>query len=256
MPPNRRVNQPGPVRRRPKIAGTGRSIAPRTPAESAESVAEPQAVTSEVEPQPAEAPQVEAPVAAKQTEPAFAEPQAEDESVPVEPAVEAEKRPRNPLQLAAALFVVALVLIGIGSVIAKVALDSAISNQAFVDNAATDEVKAAAENALTTITAYKFDDMDAWADRSREVLNEDMRADFDKTVDVTKSAAQQSKTSTEAKVDPTGVTLLDGDQAEVLAFLTVSVTNNGVAQGSSSGPEVARMTKVDGKWVLSEIVLQ
>lgn len=240
MPPNRRVNQPGPARRRPKIAGSGRSIAPRTQETQAEPAADQQAATSPLEPA---------------VEPQPAEPAAE--APRDEPAGEAaETKPRNTLQLAAALFVVVLVLIGIGSVIAKVALDSKVSNQAYVDNAATDEVKAAAENALTTITAYKFDDMDGWADRSREVLAENMRADLDKTVDVTKSAAQQSKTSTEAKVDPTGVTLLDGDHAEVLVFLTVSVTNDGVAAGSSSGPELARMAKVDGKWVLSEIVLQ
>jgi Mce-associated membrane protein len=273
MPSNRRVNQPGPARRRPKIAGTGRSIAPRPQAGPEDPAAEPQVVSPAVDTQPAESPQVEAlqsespEVEALQSEspqvealqPAAAVESPQGEAEQVEPGAKAEpqsRRPNNPLQLAVALFVVLLVLIGIAAVVAKVAFDATISNQAYVDNAATDEVKAAAENALTTITAYKFDDMDGWADRSREVLTEDMRADFDKTVDVTKSAAQQSKTSTEAKVEPTGVTLLDGDQAEVLAFLTVSVTNDGVAQGSSSGPEVARMSKVDGTWVLSEIVLQ
>ena len=75
-------------------------------------------------------------------------------------------------------------------------------------------------------------------------------------VDVTKSAAVQSKTTTQAKVDDVGVSLLDDTHAEVLAFLTVSVENDGVAMGSSSGPELIHMQKVGDKWLLSEVVLQ
>ncbi|MCX5041653.1 hypothetical protein OG921_00405 [Aldersonia sp. NBC_00410] len=272
MPPNRRVNQPGPARRRPKIAGTGRSIAPQppeqTPSPAPQGAAEVPVQQAPTRPQAA--PAVEAAVEAAPTPetrpapaPEPAAPTAQPEAVGfAEPpadvaprAADAPRRRRDPLQLAALGFVVLLVLIGIATVAGKFALDRSISNQAYVDTAATEEVKAAAENALTTITAYKFDDMDGWADRSHQVLNEKMQGEFDKTVEVTKSAAQQSKTSTETKIDPTGVTLIDGDHAEVLAFMNVSVTNDGVAQGSSSGPQLARMEKVDGKWLLADIVL-
>ena len=50
--------------------------------------------------------------------------------------------------------------------------------------------------------------------------------------------------------------MLDATHAEVLAYLTVSVENDGVAMGSSSGPQLIHMQKVDGNWLLSEVVLQ
>ena len=153
------------------------------------------------------------------------------------------------------LGVVAVVL-GLFAVVAWMQPGANVENRAYVDNAATDEVKAAASNALSTISTYAWDKMDEWPDRAKSVLTADMQEQFDKTVDVTKSAAVQSKTTTQAKVDEVGVSLLDATHAEVLAFLTVSVENDGVAMGSSSGPQLIHMQNVDGNWLLSEVVLQ
>ncbi|HEY5852495.1 MAG TPA: mammalian cell entry protein [Aldersonia sp.] len=156
---------------------------------------------------------------------------------------------------AVVLGVVAVVL-GLFAVVASFEPGANVENRAYVDNAATDEVKAAASNALTTIATYSYDNIDEWPDRARSVLTDDMQEQFDKTVDVTRSAAVQSRTSTQARVDEVGVSLLDASHAEVLAFLTVSVENDGVAMGSSAGPQLIRMQKVDDDWLLSEVVLQ
>ena len=262
MPPNRRVNRPVPVRR-PKIAGGSRSIRPRTTESTTGSpspVAEPNA-TEETAAPPVQTTHTEQ--TPEQPEPATATPQPEaerrevdvDESAPAEAPPSRRRRPSLQTSLIAAVVAVA-VLVGVATIVQKLYFDSKVSNQAYVDNAATDEVKAAAANALTAISGYDFDKIDEWPDAARAVLTDEMKQDFDKTVDVTKSAALQAKTSTEVQVDPVGVTLLEDERAEVLAFMTVSVTNDGQAQGSSSGPQLIRMQKVDGRWLLSEVVLQ
>ncbi|MGN2635739.1 hypothetical protein ACTD5D_06005 [Nocardia takedensis] len=130
------------------------------------------------------------------------------------------------------------------------------SNRAIVDSAATEEVRAAADNALRTIYAYDIKDIDRYEAAVRSVVTGDMLADLDKFSATTIEAIKQAQTSADAKADPIGVTMLTEDHAELLVNLVVSATKGGTAQQSVAGPVVLRMQKVDGRWLASDIVDQ
>ncbi|MBO0852989.1 MAG: hypothetical protein J2P18_04405 [Nocardia sp.] len=126
-------------------------------------------------------------------------------------------------------------------------------NKAFADNTATQEVTAAADNALKVVYSYDVKSIGGYKDAVHKVVTGKMRTDFDKFADTTVSSIQQAQSSAQAKPDPIGVTLLTDDRAELLVNLTVSATKDGVPQQSASGPIVLRMEKVDGSWKASEI---
>ena len=288
----RRTPRPStPPTRRPKVAGAPRGIAAKTAAE--------QAATSPATPDTA-APDTAGSEEATTAEPrsprkfpfikrgaGFSlrpqQPEGSQQPEAAESAAESETEPggrtagsRLSWKLVTVLGVVA-VLLGAFATIAAFKPGAGVSNKAYVDNAVTDEVKAAAQNAMVTLYAYNEKNIDKYPDAARSVLTDDMRKDFDKSVKTTVDGVKQAKTTVDAQVDPIGVTVLTHDsgldhphnpftwvwdklthhapnRAELLANLTVSAANNGVAQGSASGPEVVRMQKVDGKWLISGII--
>ncbi|MFE5283542.1 hypothetical protein ACFRAQ_01055 [Nocardia sp. NPDC056611] len=131
--------------------------------------------------------------------------------------------------------------------------NSGSGNLAYVDNAATDEVKAAADHALTTLYGYKAAEIDKWKGSVNSVLTEKMQKDFAKFVDTTVDTIKQTQTDTTVKTDPIGVTLLTGDRAELLVNLNISAVKDGKPEPLASGPIVLRMQKTDGHWLASEI---
>ncbi len=154
--------------------------------------------------------------------------------------------------LAIALVVVSALLTAFAVIAAmKPGVDD--GNKAFVDNKATQEVTAAADNALKTVYSYDVKTIGGYKDAVHKVVTGKMRSDFDKFADTTVSAIQQAQSTAQAKPDPIGVTLLTDDRAELLVDLTVSATKDGVPQESASGPIVLHMQKVDGHWLASEI---
>ncbi|MFR9774219.1 hypothetical protein [Nocardia sp. SC052] len=157
--------------------------------------------------------------------------------------------------VSAALLIAALLLGGFAWLAAQQpGVDT--SNQAYVDNEATQEVRAAADNALRTVYAYDVKKIDGYRDTAKQVLTGKMLADLDKYADTTISAVKQAQTSADAKADPIAVTLLTDDRAELIVNLVVSATKDGVAQQSVSGPVVLHMQKVGGRWLASDIVDQ
>ncbi|MFI9510580.1 hypothetical protein [Nocardia sp. NPDC052566] len=127
------------------------------------------------------------------------------------------------------------------------------SNKAFVDNKATEEVKAAAENALKTIYSTDSANVAGYKAALPNVLTGAMLTEFDKYADTTFSSLGQAQVRADAKPGPSGVTLLTSDRAELIVNLVVSASKGGVAQQSAFGPVIVRMQKVGGKWLASEI---
>ncbi|WP_378734238.1 hypothetical protein [Nocardia brasiliensis] len=165
------------------------------------------------------------------------------------------KTGRSFWSLVAACLIAAVLLGGFAAVAAsRPGVDD--SNKAFVDNKATEEVRAAADHALKTVYAYDVKNIDGYRDTARQVLTGKMLADLDKYADTTISAVKQAQTSADAKADPIAVTLLTDDRAELLVNLVVSATKDGVAQQSVAGPIVLHMQKVDDRWLASDIVDQ
>ncbi|MEV0249125.1 hypothetical protein AB0H76_21155 [Nocardia sp. NPDC050712] len=127
-------------------------------------------------------------------------------------------------------------------------------NAAFLDAEATEEVRAAADHALRTIYGYDLEHIDGYEQAVRQVVTGTMLTDLDDFSATTVDAIKQSQTSADAKADPIGVTLLDGDRAELLVNLVISANKGGQAQQSVAGPVVLRLSKIDGRWLASDIV--
>jgi Mce-associated membrane protein len=154
--------------------------------------------------------------------------------------------------LAAGLLVAAVAVTAV-AIVAALRPGVEDGNNAFVDAKATQEVTAAADNALKTIYSYDIKTIGGYKDAVHKVVTGKMLGDFDKFADTTVSAVQQTQSTATATPDPIGVTLLTSDRAELLVDLTVAATKNGVPQESASGPIVLRMQKANGHWLASEI---
>ena len=167
-------------------------------------------------------------------------------------APEAAGRSRISWKMVATLGAIAA-LLGVFALVAVFKPGAQVSNPAWVDTAETQEVSSAARSAIETLYTYKVETVDQDFDKARAVLNKSMLDDFNRTADTTKTAVVQTKTATQAEVTDVGVKVLSDDRAELVASMTVSASNDGVAQGSAQGPLSITMEKVDGKWLLSKI---
>lgn len=222
------------VTRRPKVAGTA---AKASDTENAESVVDDAASTTAVEDR-------KAPWRPSKS---FTLPNVGDYLARLRPAT------APSLKLFVGLVVAAVLLTAL-AVLAAFKPGANPANQAFIDAAATDQVKAAARTTLTTLYGYDAAHIDGWKDAADKVITGKMRQDFDKTADVTISGIKQTGVKTDVSVDPIGVTQLQGDKAEVLVNLQVSSTKDGQSGDAARGPLVLRMVKVDGKWLGSDVV--
>ncbi|MFC7963010.1 hypothetical protein [Rhodococcoides kroppenstedtii] len=128
-----------------------------------------------------------------------------------------------------------------------------VSNETWVDTAATAEVTAAARDALQTVFSYKFDTIDQDQDAARAVLTEERRAEYDSTAEQTKQSVLQTTTVTTSTVTDIGVTVLNEDRAELIASLDVSASQDSVDRGTVQTPAAVTMERVDGKWLIAEI---
>ncbi|AII09213.1 hypothetical protein EP51_33100 [Rhodococcus opacus] len=290
MPPKRRNNVPDSAAkgRRPRVAGT-RQATPKpprseTPVSQTEPVAKPEPAKKPEPVAKAEAATTAAAVASSTTSAETAKTSDTDTTVSLAKPVSTAKaasagktkvpnlQPRISTQQAPAaaetaadsgsgritwklvgiLGAVAVVL-GVFAVVAAFKPGADITNTAWVDEGATAEVTKAGTEAIETLYTYSYETIDQDFDKARGYLDDAKRDEFDSTADTTKQAAIQTKTATQASVTDIGVTMLDGDRAELLAHMNVSATGDAVAQGSAATPLSIKMEKIDGKWVLTDI---
>lgn len=127
------------------------------------------------------------------------------------------------------------------------------TNRAWVDGGATVEVTEAATTAIESMHRYSFETVDEDFEQMRSVLTPKMQEEFDVTAQVTKEAILQTRTATDVQVQQLGVSMLDGDRAEVAAYIMVSATGDGIVQDSAAAPVSVSMTKIDGRWLISEL---
>lgn len=275
MPPQRRKTGPsGPPRRRPKVAGTSRP--PRmTPAEDER----PTRAEDERPTRAGEKPAEETSAEQSQSRPSEVTLDKQDEKqekpapaagdgTPAEHPTESPAEPVDPPEPPAGddggsrasggwrpVIVVGAVAVVLAVIAAVAAFrpGAEVSNVAWVDTAETREVTEAAKVAIETMHGYDYRTIDEDFGRIRELLTPERLEEFDSTADVTKKAAIDTRTVTEVMVEHIGATMLDDTRAEVAAYINVSATGDGIAQGSAAAPLLVRMEKSDGRWLVSEI---
>jgi len=281
VPPQRRKTGPsGPPRRRPKVAGTSRP--PRmSPAEDERPSRTERTITppEQVGTGPVETPAEKAPAEpSRPSEVTFDKQEKKQEKPapaagdvtgtpaadPVETATEPVDPPEPPAGEAGGsrasggwrpVIVVGAVAVVLAVIAAVAAFrpGADVSNVAWVDTAETREVTEAAKVAIETMHGYDYRTIDEDFGRIRELLTPERLEEFDSTADVTKKAAIDTRTVTEVMVEHIGPTMLDDTRAEVAAYINVSATGDGIAQGSAAAPLLVRMEKSDGRWLVSEI---
>ncbi|MFF3566408.1 serine/threonine-protein kinase [Nocardia jiangxiensis] len=126
-------------------------------------------------------------------------------------------------------------------------------NTAFVDTAATNAIKTAGAQAITTIYQYNLADRDAYLAAVKAVTTDAAYRKMSTASSTAADAARQTHTAITAKVDPVGVAQLTGDQAELLCGMTASDTKDGVPATTSQGVFPVRMQHLGGRWLVSDI---
>ncbi|WP_084837482.1 hypothetical protein [Williamsia sp. 1138] len=129
------------------------------------------------------------------------------------------------------------------------------SNDAFLDAAATSELKAQAGERMCTVLGVdpvKFDD---WAARAKAALTGEYINEFNEYLQANRDLATQTGQGAECKVDLIGISNMDDTRANVIGTFVLSNTQQGVAVLGT--PNLARvdvgLQKVDGQWLISRI---
>ncbi|TSD48504.1 hypothetical protein FFI94_021770 [Rhodococcus sp. KBS0724] len=252
MPPKRKAGMPANQNRRPKIAGSARSLnvpagtSPEEPV-NVEAVETKPVETKPVETKPAET-KAAAPKVSIRKE---AKPSPEKEPpAPESEEIKQTSRTSWPLVVGVgAAAVVVAVLAGL----AFFKVGAQMDDVAWVDEGATAEVLRVTPPALEAVFTFAPSTFDADFDKGLQGLNQAMRDQLTQYKDTQKAGVEQTQTATTADVTEIGVTRLEEDRAQLLAQLNVSSTQSGVAADSRSGMVVVSLEKQDGNWLISEI---
>lgn len=128
-----------------------------------------------------------------------------------------------------------------------------ISNEAFVDQAATDEVLTAASANVQRLVSIDYETLDEYHASLGEFLTPNLVDELNANWPALRDSYEQSATTVHAQVREAGLAYLEGDRAEVLLVQEVSMERDGAAAGSTSGTYQVGLDKVDGVWKLSRI---
>ena len=128
-----------------------------------------------------------------------------------------------------------------------------VENRAFVDAETTDEVLTAASTNVQRLVAIDHESLDEYHASLGEFLTPNLVSELEENWPALRDSYEQTATSVDANVTEAGLTHLSEDRAEALLVQDVSMSQDGVAAGSTSGTYLVGLDKVDGVWKLSRI---
>ncbi|HEX5117189.1 MAG TPA: hypothetical protein VFW65_18530 [Pseudonocardiaceae bacterium] len=168
--------------------------------------------------------------------------------------VDVVRRFRGPLQL----LLVAVLLVAAGGWFlvrwTDVRHDGSVANQALVDKATTNQVINAATSALDRIFSYSYNDTDATRQAASAVLTGRAAGQYATLFGQVRQHAVAEKLTLSSRVVSAGVTLLDGDQAQILVFLDQTATRDDTGQTSTSAAQLSITVQlVHGHWMIADI---
>ncbi|WP_328607265.1 hypothetical protein OG943_46585 [Amycolatopsis sp. NBC_00345] len=134
------------------------------------------------------------------------------------------------------------------------ATSAATTNQALTDVNATADVTSAVSLALNKVFSYSYDKTDVTEKAAAVVLRGKARDSYDKLfADVLRMAPSQ-KIVLASRVSEVSVQQLDGNHAQLLAFLDQSATraDNGTTSTAAAQLSVTA-ERVDGSWVVTDL---
>lgn len=129
-------------------------------------------------------------------------------------------------------------------------------NTALVDIGATAEVSGQLGDALETLYSFDFARLDENERAIREVITPGFGPQFDVIWDDVEQLAPQLQAVVSATVNVSAVKLVDGDRAELVAFVdqqATRVAEGGESQLASAGRITVVGERVDGRWKIADI---
>lgn len=126
-------------------------------------------------------------------------------------------------------------------------------NRAFVDQGTTEEVLRLASTHAQRLVAIDYTELDAYQESLDEFLAPNLVDELNETWDALSETYEQTQTAVDAQTQNVGLSFLTEDRAEVLLVLSVSMTRDGVASGSTTGTYLVELSRMDDTWKLSQI---
>lgn len=179
-------------------------------------------------------------------------PEAEAEAEVEEESVE---KASAKLALPIALVVVALLLGGLAFWFAQQLSDARIGsgNNALSDVNATKDVVGAAQQAVTSVLSYKFDDMQNSTNRAKEYLDGEAVGQYEASMKALEKEIQDQKLQVVVNPVSIGVVRMAGDDARVLVFAD-QIGARADKQPSGGPTQFAMdMHRTNGKWKIVKL---
>jgi Mce-associated membrane protein len=174
----------------------------------------------------------------------------------LEAEIEEEQAPRPAnLTLPIALVVVALLLGGLAFWFAQQLSDARAGsgNNALSDVNATKDVVGAAQQAVTSVLSYKFDDMQTSTTRAKEYLDGEAVGQYDASMKALEKEIQDQKLQVVVNPVSVGVVRMAGDDARVLVFAD-QIGARADKQPSGGPTQFAMdMHRTGGKWKIVKL---
>lgn len=128
-------------------------------------------------------------------------------------------------------------------------------NTAFVDRSLTSEVAGQAATRICSVFGVNYGDFDKWAASARANLVGKAAKNLETYLPAYRDLLKKNGNTAgqvDCHVDTVGVRSITGDTATVLSNMVVSASANGISGQSGVVRVQATMTKVDGKWLVSD----
>ncbi|MGO3328244.1 hypothetical protein [Gordonia sp. (in: high G+C Gram-positive bacteria)] len=169
----------------------------------------------------------------------------------VEPGVNDTKR---TYRLAAVIGAIAVLLAALAAVLGLHPGAEVSDNKAFVDQEASEKVLAQARTAACAPFQFKYQNLDHWLADAESKLSGSAGEQFKTHLNTNRSIIEQTKASSECRVETVGLMDLTRDRATVLAALQIDITRDGALVESNKPKTGVVLVRNGDDWLVDEFL--
>lgn len=161
---------------------------------------------------------------------------------------------RGTVRLAAIFAAIAVVLGAIAAVLAFHPGADVSDNKAYVDQEGTEKVLSQARSVACAPFQYKYQNIDHWLTEAQSKLSGSAREQFQTFLGTNKKAIEDTKSSSDCRVDTIGLMDLTHDRATLLTSMQIDTTREGQLVESNSPKSVMVMVRDGDQWLLDQFI--
>ncbi|MCF8605450.1 hypothetical protein L5I01_19030 [Gordonia sp. HY442] len=169
----------------------------------------------------------------------------------VEPGVNDTK---GTYRLAAVLGAVAVVIAAIAAVLGFHPGADVSDNKAFVDQEASEKVLSQARTTACAPFQFKYQNLDHWLADAESKLSGSAGEQFKTHLNTNRSIIEQTKASSECRVETVGLMDLTRDRATVLAALQIDITRDGALVESNKPKTGVVLVRNGDDWLVDQFL--